>query len=245
LFALSGVFIQWYKQSVWSLASVLVAFLSLWILWYLKYYWLAVWLAAVGPACVVKLLSYRNEWVSKHRALMWVVFFLIAGITVSILHPNFYYYRILGVVVDNYQAYIKISSLEDVILFHSLEPTLLSMVKNAPWAVISAFFRPFIWEASTVFQLMAAFENLILIVLFIASLIRFKKWFVDLNELHLAILFYIIILAAFLALSTPNFGSLSRYRIGFTPLLWLVLLVTSGVCHYLPKAIRKLLSASF
>jgi hypothetical protein len=239
LFALSGIFIQWNKQSVWNRTGVVVTLISLWILWYLKYYWLGVWLAAMGSVSAMKILSNKNEWISRHRVLMWVIFFMVAVVSVSILHPNFYYYRILSVVVENYQAYIKISSPEDVIVFASLEPTLVSVGKNVPWAVISAFFRPFIWEALTAFQLLAAFENLILFLLFLLSLLRFKKWFVDLNELHLAVLFYVIILAALLALSTPNFGSLSRYRIGFTPFLWLVLLVTAGVGKYLPNAFRN------
>jgi hypothetical protein len=42
-------------------------------------------------------------------------------------------------------------------------------------------------------------------------------------------LFYVVFLCVFLALSTPNFGTLSRYRIGFTPFLWLLLLGGSGI----------------
>jgi hypothetical protein len=244
LFGLSAYFIQWYVRAEIKIVNVVVALISLWILWYLKYYWLAVWLAVVIPLIVVKLVSTRSNWVKQHTAVCWIIFFLLAVIGISVLHPNFYYYRILSVVVDNYNAYIQISSPEDVIRFSSLEPTLLSMVKNAPWAVVSGFFRPFVWEASTLFQIASGLESLVLLGLFVMALVRFKNWLPRFNELHLAILFYLIILAALLALSTPNFGSLSRYRIGFTPFLWLLVLVTSGIGQYLPKRVQNLLDSA-
>lgn len=244
LLALSGFFIRWYKYSQWSWLNILGVFLSLWVLWNLKYYWLAVWLAAVGPLCIVKMVSQKSEWVRKHPKTVWITIFCVAVVWVSTIHPNFYYNRILNVVVDNHQAYVKLSSPEDLIGFSTLEPTLMSVLKNAPWALISGFFRPFVWEGSTAFQVAAGIESLVLIVLFIMTSFRFKKWSTSLNELHLALIFYLIGLSVLLTLSTPNFGSLSRYRIGFTPFLWLILLIASGATQYLPKPIQNLLSKS-
>lgn len=239
LFGLSACFVRWYVRMEITPGNVLIAAVSLWILWFLKYYWLAVWLAVVIPLIAVKILALRSDWVKQHTALCWTMFCLLAVVGISVLHPNFYYYRILTVVVDNYHAYLTMSAPEDVIQFSSLEPTLLSMAINAPWAIISGFFRPFVWEASTIFQVMSGFESLVLMGLGLMALVRFKRWIKEFHELHLAVLVYLIILAAFLAFSTPNFGSLSRYRIGFTPFLWLVLLVTSGVVLHLPNKIQR------
>jgi hypothetical protein len=43
--------------------------------------------------------------------------------------------------------------------------------------------------------------------------------------LILAVIVYAVVLCIFLAISTPNFGTLARYRIGFLPFL-IVLLVS-------------------
>jgi hypothetical protein len=244
LLGLSGFFIRWHEQSNWSWHSAIGALLTIWILWNLKYYWLAVWLAVVIPLIAVKVISNRSAWVKSYAIFCWLFLFMMAVIGVSILHPNFYYYRFLTVIVDNYHAYTHLSTPGDAIVYFNLEPTLFSMAKNAPWALMSGFFRPFFWEASTAFQLLAALENFVLLGLFLLAVIRFKKWFVGFSPLHLALFFYLILLAALLALSTPNFGSLSRYRIAFAPFLWLVMLVTSGVVRYLPKSIQNLLNAS-
>jgi hypothetical protein len=192
----------------------------------------------------VKLVSTKSNWIKQHTVACWVIFFLLAVVGISVLHPNFYYYRILSVVVDNYNAYINISAPDDVILFSSLEPTILSMAKNTPWAVVSGFFRPFVWESSTLFQAASGLESLVLLGLLVVAIFRFKNWSTRFNALHLALLFYLIILAALLALSTPNFGSLSRYRIGFTPFLWLILLLTSGIIQYLPNRMQRLLDSA-
>ena len=244
LFLLSGIFIQWYKKSILSLIGIVGAIFSLWILWYLKYYWLAVWLATVLPLVVIKLLSISNTWIKSHTKFSWLVLFFMSVIGVSTLHPNFYYYRLFSVVVDNYNTYVNLSDSIDCIRYVGLEPTLFSMTKNAPWAVLSGFFRPFIWEANTIFQILAGVENFVLMILCSLALMRVKKWLSGLSELHLALFFYLVGLAAFLALSTPNFGSLSRYRIGFTPFLWLALLITSGAAKYLPKRVQNFLSKS-
>jgi hypothetical protein len=244
LFCLSAFFVRWYVRSEIGIVNLLATLISLWILWYLKYYWLAAWLAVVIPLSVVKVLSFRSDWVKQHALLCWMIFCFVAVVGVSVLHPNFYYYRILSVVVDNHNAYAQISAPEDLIQFSSLQPTLFSVVKNAPWAVTSGFFRPFIWETSTLFQAASALENLVLLGLFVLTAMRFKQWASRFNELHFALLVYLIILSALLALSTPNFGSLSRYRIGFTPFLWLILLVTSDIIQYLPKRIQRLLNSA-
>jgi hypothetical protein len=229
LFCLTAVFLNWYQQrkiSVWGFVGMLISF---WLLWNLKYYWLAVWLSVTLPLVLVNRLSNQWTWITMHKSLVWFLLLLASIIVISFVHPNFSYNRILSVIVDNYEAYIRISEPADVIEYHNLKPTILSVILNAPWALMSSFFRPFIWEAGTVFQLLASLETSMLLALFAMALFRWKRWWPHVNELHVAIIFYTMLLGILLALATPNFGSLSRYRIGFTPFLWLLLLRASNI----------------
>ena len=236
LFFLNGIFVDWYFNRKLSSLKFILATLSCWVLWNLKYYWLAAWLAVVIPFIGVSLLEPRLEWIKQNPKMSWVIFLVISISGISLFHPNFYYYRFFSVIVDNYQAYMTLSQPENVIHFYNLDSTLWSMLINSPLALISGLFRPFIFEARNLLQTAAAIENLALLVLFGISAYRFRSCAYQLNLLHLALAFYIIFLCIFLALSTPNFGTLSRYKIGFTPFLWLELLSASGVLSRFRKS---------
>ena len=209
--------------------------ISGWALWSLKYYWLAVWLAVVIPVVLVRLLETRIHFVQQNPKWSWIVFFLISLGGISILHPNFYYYRLFSVIAENYNAYVALSSDGDVIRFYNLDSSWLSVALNSPWALISGLFRPFIFEVRNILQAAAATENLVLLILFGIAAYRFRSYAKNFNVLKLAAMFYIIFLSIFLALSTPNFGTLSRFKIGFTPFLWFALLSATGVLDRFKK----------
>jgi len=95
------------------------------------------------------------------------------------------------------------------------------MLRNAPLALFSGLFRPFFWEAQNAFQLLAAFENAVLFLLTIVSIKKLKNLWLSADRLLIfSALAYCILLGVFLALSTPNFGTLSRYRTCFLPFLF-------------------------
>jgi hypothetical protein len=52
----------------------------------------------------------------------------------------------------------------------------------------------------------------------------------------LPILIYCFVLCILLAISTPNFGTLSRYRIGFLPFFVFVLTYRNQVIEYLKES---------
>ena len=133
------------------------------------------------------------------------------------------------VVVKNYQAYVNLSNPEDVIHFNNLNASVASVLLHAPWAFVSGIFRPFIFEAGNIFQACAALENLMLLVVFIVAIPKIWVYRKQITELHIGLVCYVALLSIFLALSAPNFGSLARYKIGFTPFLWFALLAASGI----------------
>jgi hypothetical protein len=238
LFGVTAYFISWHCNGKLPMLSFAAALVALWVLWSLKYYWAAVWLAVVIPVVVVQILRKRVGRVNRNPKFSWIVLLFLALGFVSIIHPNFYYDNFLLVIVENHVAYLKLSNPEDAIHFKSLEPSIVSMMLNSPWALLSGLFRPFIFEAGNILQVAAGLENLVLFVLFAFTMVRIQKQWPQLNELRLALVVYIGLLAIFLAMSTPNFGSLARYRVGFTPFLWLLLLAGSGVLKWFKRSWR-------
>jgi hypothetical protein len=236
LFYLSGILLDWYFIRKISILKCLLAILSCWVLWNLKYYWLAAWLAVVVPLIGVTLLQQGWHWIKQNPKMSWLAFLMISIAGITLFHPNFYYYRFFSVIVDNYNAYLALSQPEGVIHFYKLDSTLWSIIINSPWALVSGLFRPFIFEAKNILQAAAAMENLGLLILVAFSVYRFRDYVSQISLLHVAVVFYIIFLSVFLTLSTPNFGTLSRFKIGFSPFLWLGLLVASNVLSRFRKS---------
>ena len=54
------------------------------------------------------------------------------------------------------------------------------------------------------------------------TLINFRR-IKSFSTFSIAAILFVLVLATALPLSTPNFGSLSRYRVAFTPILTLLL----------------------
>ena len=95
------------------------------------------------------------------------------------------------------------------------------LIKIAPIAIATTFFRPFIWEAHKISQFMAALESLVL--MFFTLFIIFKSGLRTLIKLILSdplimyCFFFSIVFALFVGASTLNFGTLVRYKIPCLP----------------------------
>lgn len=215
--------------------------ISAWLLWRLKYYYLAVFLPVSAAAIITRRLS--TSWQVKSTALkilIWAVTFFVPLGVISSLRPNFYPGRILEVVVSNNREFNAMSDPDDVVQYTSLEPTIGSVARNVPRALVSGIFRPFVWEAHTVFQWLIALENLLLLALFVSSLSNLMKLMKSPQRLLLfSVILYVAALCVFLALSTPNFGTLSRYRISFLPFFFLLITIENPLVKRVLALIQR------
>jgi hypothetical protein len=227
LLFLMAIFLKaWMVQGLRWWEWVLIP-VNLWLLWRLKYYYLAVFVPLASASLVVRILFFRGRLKTAPlvaRMVVWCVLLLVPMIVIASLRPNFHPDRFLHVVVSNYQEFHALSDSEDLIYYHQLEPTVGSMLINTPWALFSGLYRPFLWEAGTPLKLLIALENFVLIVLSAAALLNVVKMMRSLNRLLLvSTILYVVVLCVFLALSTPNFGTLARYRVGFLPFFVLLI----------------------
>lgn len=215
IFYMTALFVRWAsgKKIAWWHGVVIIP--ALFFTWVFKYYWLAVFMAVLIPTVLLILVARKRklskwQWISR-----WSYLFIALVAIGSLAHPNFYLNRILLVVVENHDKYVELSSPDNVIHYSNLEPSIASVLQNSPLALASGLWRPFVWEAGTNSAIIASIENMIILVITLSFLFSLRK---TINiPFIFPLLVYSTTLCIFLALSTPNFGTLSRYRIGFLP----------------------------
>ncbi|RSK41221.1 hypothetical protein [Hymenobacter perfusus] len=138
----------------------------------------------------------------------------------------------------NYSDLLRTSRHRPHLEYPALQPTTASVVRHAPLAVAGALARPWPWEGGTGLYVVAGLENLgLLAVLVLAAVavVRGRPGHLPF-ALVLALLVYCLVLAALLGLTTPNLGTLNRYRITFLPFLLLLALQND----YAARLLRRL-----
>ncbi|UYZ60434.1 hypothetical protein [Hymenobacter latericus] len=219
---------------LWVAAGLLCAFLN----FKMRFFYGGTLLAALLALGVVRvaqhLFALRKLWQVAIFALTLGVGAFAAG-EVS---PVFRFNKFASQLTRTYSALQQKSVGRPHIALPHLAPTAESIARYTPKAVASALLRPFAWEGDSMFYGFAALENLGLLLL-----MALASW--DLGRRHrrevlpfalgLALLAYCFVLAALLGLSTPNLGTLSRYRAPMLPMLVLVLSCQPTVANVLRR----------
>lgn len=245
LLFLSALFLKvWFNERLrwWD---VVPSALSLWLLWNLKYYYAGVFTAVVFTNLMYRFLFRGRRFPLASETLIWLTLLLVPVAVVTLTHPNFHLNRLPAVVAENNAVYNAISEPGDVVHFHDLEPTAVSMAMNAPWALVSGLFRPFPWEASSLMQLAASIENAALLCMFFVCCARIRTLAASPHRVVVvSAIVYIVVLAVFLTLSAPNYGTLSRYRVGYISFFTFVILCNNPVIQnaagWVSKRVRNL-----
>ncbi len=208
-----------------SLLEWMVTFFSLWIGWNLKYYWMGIFIPVAIPTVLTVLAKGSRPALARYDIALWSGLFLVFLIVATSIHPNFYPSRFFEVIYQSNLEFTRLSDPPRIVQYFNLEPSLSSLVMNAPAAWIAGLFRPFAWEAFNLLSMVAGIENLVLLVIVFVALPSFRRLRPSPHRLPvLATMIYVILLTSFLALSTPNFGTLSRFKIGAVPFLVFVCL---------------------
>jgi hypothetical protein len=231
-----GVFLFLVQRQRPKILQWILIVIASWILWNLKYYWAAV----LFPSMITSLILIYGvlpfmKFSNGIQIFMWAVVFLTVCLGVSFIHPNFYLDRLLEVVVENYDLFARVSRPDGMIHYDHLSATWSSMFLNSPWAIFSGLFRPFIFEPGNLLHLFSAIENGFLLLLFISSLTNLRS--IPSSPYRLIIfgaIVYVLLLCALLALSTPNLGTLSRYRIGFLPVFLFLISYRNPLINKIP-----------
>jgi hypothetical protein len=126
----------------------------------------------------------------------------------------------------NYLHGIHTSPGRPHLVYQGLQPTVRSMASYFPLAAFQALVRPWLGESAAPLYLIAELENLLLAGLLVWAAVAVGRGRAGQlpPALVLALLLYCLVLAGLIGLSTPNLGTLHRYRAVLMPwLLWLLL----------------------
>lgn len=232
LYFICGIFIRVWTRKSLSLTSLATAILAVFMLWSLKYYFAGIFLAVILATLLYRFITLRFQTTAQggRGHLIWLTIFIILISTVTLLHPNFKLHRLLTVMVQNYEAFHRVSRPDGVIHFSGLEPTAVSMIVSSPKALFAGLFRPLFFDANNLFALLISIENICLMIAFLFALQFVGRLFSpDVGVLLCAIVVYVILLAIFITLSTPNLGTLARYRVGYLPFFVFLLLLAPPI----------------
>lgn len=209
------------------------------VVWNLKYYWMAVFVPVALTTLLIHFITQGKELKTGIKILLWIIAFLLFCFGVTLVHPNFYLENFLQVLVENYNQFIRISP-QGIVIYYQLEPSWWSVFLNSPLALVSGLFRPFIWEVSNFLQVIVAIENLFIFILFATTFIRFRSIGQSPHRLLIfSVVVYIVILCVFLSLSTPNLGTLARYKVGFQPFLVFLLCMDNFLLDWIKLRFKQ------
>ena len=140
-------------------------------------------------------------------------------------------------VAANYQHGLLTSAGRPHVQYADWQPTPASLLRHAPLAAAQTLARPWLGESARPFYVGASLENALLVALIgLALLAVWRGCPGHLPIVLVALLLgYCLLLAAFIGLSTPNLGTLSRYRAALLPWLLLLLLQNDYVRALLKK----------
>ena len=114
-----------------------------------------------------------------------------------------------------------------------IDGSVVGIIKLAPAAILTAFFRPFPWEVGSPIMIVSVIENVIFLFYFFYVLISvrpysfikivFKKPFI------LFCMFFSLIFAFGVGVASTNFGALVRYKIPLIPFFYCCLFLIQKI----------------
>jgi hypothetical protein len=191
----------------------------------LKYYYMAVFIPVLVTSNIVRWVLPEQE-NRLRRNLYWLFIFTIILFTANWLHPNLRIDQLAALIKTNGQDILARTSLAAAIDFIDYPVPSTWMAMNFPWAIITGLFRPNIGDWGTFLQNLAVLEHVTILVMLVDGLRTFNRHQPQIHHLFPCII-YILILSGMLALSTPNFGTLVRYKVSFMPVFIFIILYRS------------------
>lgn len=218
---LAGISIRYCKNLPYHWWEIIATIFALHLLFYLRFYLYALAIFTLGALLWFRITAFffSSRSVKTGVNLFAMVILLLL---VTRANRNLNINQLPVSVYTNYQKQISDSEPGKTILFSNLEPTWGSLIIHIPESFLSGLFRPVPFEGAAGPYGLLWIENAFIIVLFLINFYFIKRAKGD--ALTGILIFYIVVLAAFLPLVAPNIGTLSRYKAAYLPFLVFLLL---------------------
>ncbi len=220
LVVLVALTIKCYRLFSASVLEITIVILTGVTLFQIKHYLFITYLIFGGTLMASALFRRLNG------AGRWAVASLILVLALTstqFIHPYLEIDRIPWTLYENNRAILEKSTSEDQLDIVIENASWISVLSQVPGAFQAGLFRPSIYDPTPVWGWIHRIENLMLSILIIMSLILYFKLKPETDwMLFISSLLCILLLAVMLPLSTPNFGTLVRYKNVYTPYLFLI-----------------------
>jgi hypothetical protein len=191
------------------------------LLYYTKFYVFAIAL----PILIAHFwISKTNEKFILLKYLTVFTIYIFIGINMHYIIPGF---NVLAILVRKQHDFIGLAQFMNsgsLINIPMLTPDIWSFIKNAPIAFYNTMFRPYIFEADSIMILMAALENLLILIVIILSFTFFERKQIH-KSIFFACLFAVIFMFVLTGLITPVIGAMVRYKVPALPFLMVMLIM--------------------
>lgn len=225
-----------------NLWHLILSVLGAWLIILIKYYIAAVFLPILLIVFVVSVIRDRNLF----RGIAPIYQYLsISIITIGVLYWattiqfNIDLTRIYSVIKVNQSEILRISDQTDLINYLDESGSVFIVFVNFLIALFAGLFRPLIPELSSVAQIFSALENMLILSLFTFGLKR--KVVIDNHDkiLLIGLVIFILTLSTTLAYSSPNFGTLARYKVYYMPFFLFLALIDNPVIKWVNTKFSK------
>ncbi len=222
----------YYLHKLFTLKSILICLVAAALLALSKFY---VWLA-VFPGLLFIL------WINKSGNTKIILKFSIVIVVIAVTGLNIdrftsiqnplvtlsqkqIEFNILanGNATDAFNKPIPIA--KSVIRINTLEPTLLSSIKNSPQALANTILRPFMWEWKSPMMLLAGMENVLILIFAVFCIIFIKPLSTIRWEYVLLCLSFVVIQFLIIGSTTPILGAIARYKVPALPFFMIAFLL--------------------
>jgi len=123
----------------------------------------------------------------------------------------------------------------------NIDPTIQGFIAIAPKAINVTLFRPYLWESNKVIIFLSALESTLIFLYFLYVLLKNKIVFFFIKIIKdpylILCLFFTLVFAVFVGVSSFNFGSLVRYKIPCIPFFLTALVIIDGKRKRADKAL--------
>lgn len=179
------------------------------------------------PGIPAYLLSIKSP--EKSRLLFSAFYLGFFGLLLLLpaIHPSMDALRILENKRNDFMAIALQGQARHVLQLPDTPLTAGSFILQAPKAIATVLLRPFLWEASSWPVLLAALENIILLVLVFFALLKSVKPTGPKPLVYFS-LFFVLSLFLLIGMITPILGAIVRYRIIGIPFLLFLLSASHG-----------------
>ncbi len=212
--------LKFFKEVKFRYAEIGLGIISLIVLLKIKHYLLIISLLFAGIVICIYLYKRLTGTLKWSVPIVTLIVFLVLT---QFVHPYLTISRIPQTIFENNKTITNRTSVENQLSIDLDQPNWQSVLSEVPRSLYVGLFRPSIFDKTPILGLGHKIENFLLVSLFFFSLLIFIKQKPKINwPLILPGIFCIGILATLMAMTTPNLGTLVRYRNAYLPFLFLL-----------------------